>query len=202
MDAVTSLRGRMVPIPASNINTDTITPVRFLKMTGRDTERLAAAVFYDWRFAADGTPVRDFPLNQPQYQGATILIAGDNFGCGSSREKAPWALLAHGFRAIISTSIADIFRSNALKNGLLPVVVDGATHRELLQLVVRDPTAKVAIDLKAQTLRWGIDGEATFPIDAFSKTCLLQGVDQLGYLLRKEETIAEFERSSQGRSSA
>src|SRR5690606_5050064 len=139
-------------------------------------------------YAADGTPKPDFALNRPAAQGARILLAGDNFGCGSSREHAPWALMDYGFRAIISTSFADIFRNNALKNGLLPVIVDAATHRRLLDLAAA-PGAEVTVDLASQTLRLPDGSAATFPIDGFARDCLMEGVDQLGYLLKHKAQI-------------
>ena len=205
MDPVSTVKGRIAPIPAQNIDTDTVTPVRFLKMTVRDEKQLAGALFHDWRFNEDGTLKPDFPLNRPEHQGAKILLAGDNFGCGSSREKAPWAVLAYGFRAVVSTSIADIFRSNSLKNGLLPVIVDPSVHRELFDLVAQDPSAEVAIDLASQKISWhrGDDQKtersATFPIDSFSKKCLLKGVDQLGYLLGFADDIVAFEKTVEKR---
>jgi 3-isopropylmalate/(R)-2-methylmalate dehydratase small subunit len=198
MDPISKIRGRMVPIPENNITTDTITPIRFLKMIQRDNQRLIQALFHDWRFHEDGTLKPDFPMNRPEYQGATILLAGDNFGCGSSRESAPWAVLASGFKAVISTSIADIFRSNSLKNGLIPVIVNAETHKELLDLAMARPQSEIIIDLQEQTISWQHSGEpiksAKFPIDPFSKTCLLRGVDELGYILRFEEEITAFEK--------
>lgn len=150
-------------------------------------------LFADWRYDENGRPRPDFILNQPQTEGAAILLAGDNFGCGSSREHAPWALLDFGFHAIISPGFADIFRNNALKNGLLPVIVDAATHRQLLSLAAEDPATQVTIDLAAQTVTLP-DGRAiTFPIDNFNKACLLQGIDQLGHLLQQADRIAAYE---------
>lgn len=193
MDPVRIIKGPMVPLPHQNVDTDSITPARFLKITNKDQARLAMAFFHDWRFDAEGRPRPDFVLNKPEYQGAPILLAGDNFGTGSSREHAVWATKAFGFRAVVSTSIADIYRNNALKNGLLPVVVDKATHQELFELATRNPKAEVTIDLESQTIRWGAGRCMTFPIDEFSKKCLLQGVDQLGYIRSFEARIAEFE---------
>ena len=194
MDPIKAIRSKLLPLPARDINTDTVTPVRFLKMTGRDTERLKLALFHDWRFGPDGAPKPDFAMNRPEHQGARVLLVGDNFGCGSSREKAPWAVVAHGFQAVISTSIADIFRSNALKNGLLPIIVDAASHQELFDLVAKDPSLEVTIDLEQQTLSWPPGRTVRFPIDPFSRTCLLKGVDELGYLLGHEEAISRYER--------
>src|SRR5512136_1890383 len=146
-----TLTSRVVPLPVNNIDTDQIIPARFLKVT--DKSGLGASLFADWRYNADGSPKPDFCLNQPEHQGAQILLAGDNFGCGSSREHAPWALTGFGFRAVISTSFADIFRNNALKNGLLPIIVDGETLRLLLDQLAEVPAAELTIDLAAQTLR-------------------------------------------------
>ena len=148
-----------------------------------DKAGLGATLFADWRYNDDGSPKPDFVLNQPQAQGAQILLAGDNFGCGSIREHAPWALTGYGFRAVISTSFADIFRNNSLKNGLLPIIVDAETHRMLFDLVEEAPNAELTIDLASQTLTLPGGQVVTFPIDAFSKTCLLNGVDELGYIL-------------------
>ena len=194
MAQFTTLRSRAVVLPANDIDTDQIIPARFLKVT--DKAGLGSSLFADWRYAADGSPKPEFVLNQPRAQDAAILVAGDNFGCGSSREHAPWALTGYGFRAVVSTSFADIFRSNALKNGLLPVVVDPATHAAILELVRREPDAAFAIDLASQTLTLPGGREVAFPVDAFSKSCLLNGVDELGYLLRFEPEIASFEQRS------
>lgn len=192
MAQFTTLTSRIVPLPANDVDTDQIIPARFLKVT--DKNGLGANLFADWRYNADGSPKADFILNRPEAQGAQILLAGDNFGCGSSREHAPWALTGFGFRAVISTSFADIFRNNALKNGLLPVVVDAETHRTLFDLVEEVPQVELTLDLSSQTLSFS-GGSATFPIDPFSKTCLLNGVDELGYILQFEEQIAAFEDS-------
>jgi 3-isopropylmalate/(R)-2-methylmalate dehydratase small subunit len=192
MAQFTTLRSRAVLLPVNDVDTDQIIPARFLKVT--DKAGLGASLFADWRYAADGSPRPDFVLNQPGAKDAAILVAGDNFGCGSSREHAPWALVGYGFRAVVSTSFADIFRSNAIKNGLLPVVVDAATHAAVASLVRGEPSAELAVDLAAQTLTLP-DGRAVgFPVDPFAKTCLLNGVDELGYILRFERDIADFER--------
>jgi 3-isopropylmalate/(R)-2-methylmalate dehydratase small subunit len=193
MNPITSFSSRIVPLPIDNIDTDQIIPARFLKTT--DKSGLGKNLFCDWRYDADGTPRPDFILNQPRAAGAAVLLAGDNFGCGSSREHAPWALLAFGFRAIISTSFADIFRNNCLKNGLLPIVVDAATHAELLEIAASNAAAEVHVDLATQSLRLPSGRTVQFPIDSFSKRCLLDGVDQLGYLLQKEALIAAYERA-------
>jgi 3-isopropylmalate/(R)-2-methylmalate dehydratase small subunit len=188
-----TLTSRVVAMPAENIDTDQIIPARFLKTTSK--VGLGDNLFADWRYDADGTPRPDFPLNRPEAEGAQVLLAGNNFGCGSSREHAPWALTGFGFRAVISTSFADIFRNNALKNGLLPVVVDAETHRQLVSLVEEEPDLQVSIDLESQTLRLPDGRRVTFPLDGFSKVCLLEGVDQLGYLLKHEARVAAFEQA-------
>jgi 3-isopropylmalate/(R)-2-methylmalate dehydratase small subunit len=191
MEPFKTLTTHMIAIPVENIDTDQIIPARFLKTTSK--VGLGQHAFADWRYREDGTPRSDCPLNQPEAQGAQILVAGDNFGCGSSREHAPWALRDFGFRAIVSTSFADIFRNNALKNGLLPVVVDGETLHQLFSLIEEEPDTQISIDLAAQRLRLP-DGRAVpFPIDEFSKTCLLEGIDQLGYLLKHEAQVVAYE---------
>ncbi len=178
---------KTVVIPVDNIDTDQIIPARFLKTISK--EGLGDQLFYDWRYDADGKPKSDFILNRPEAKGAEVLVAGDNFGCGSSREHAPWALLQYGFRAVVSTSFADIFRANALKNGLLPIVVPREMHAELLA----EPGEPVTIDLVAQTLTT-MDGDiAKFPIDEFSKYCLLENVDELGYILQQDAAIKAYE---------
>lgn len=196
MEPIKSFTGKAVALPRDDVDTDQIIPARYLKVT--DKQGLGQVVFYDWRFDAEGHPKPDFALNQPHAAGATILIAGNNFGCGSSREHAPWALQGFGFRAIISTQFADIFRNNALKNGLLPIVVDKETHRQLLELAAEDPELELTIDLATQTLTLPDGRQVQFPIDAFSKECLLNGVDELGYLLMQLEAIEEYERRSAG----
>jgi 3-isopropylmalate/(R)-2-methylmalate dehydratase small subunit len=192
-----TLTSRVVAMPAENIDTDQIIPARFLKTTSK--VGLGDNLFADWRYNADGTPRPDFPINRPEAKGAHILLAGDNFGCGSSREHAPWALTGFGFRAVISTSFADIFRNNALKNGLLPVVVDAATHRQLVSLAEEEPDMQLTIDLKTQTLRLPDGRKVAFPLDGFSKVCLLEGVDQLGYLLKHQARVAAFEQAHPAR---
>jgi len=188
-----TLTSRIIALPVENIDTDQIIPARFLKTTSK--AGLGKSLFADWRYDADGEPKPDFALNQPEAQGAHILLAGDNFGCGSSREHAPWALTDFGFRAVVSTSFADIFRNNALKNGLLPVIVDDETHRQLFSLVEEEPDTQITIDLGTQTLRLPDGRGVTFPLDEFSKTCLLEGIDQLGYLLKHEVGTATYEGS-------
>jgi 3-isopropylmalate/(R)-2-methylmalate dehydratase small subunit len=185
---IRQIRSRTVVLPLTNIDTDQIIPARFLRTTQR--EGLGAGLFADWRVRADGTQDDAFALNRPEAIGCSVLVAGRNFGCGSSREHAPWALLDHGFRAIVSTGIADIFRSNALKNGLLPVVVDEASGRWLLE----HPGAEVLIDLPATTLTLPTGASVAFPIDAFARYCLLNGLDELGFLLERAPQIEAFER--------
>src|SRR5687768_5793587 len=181
MAQFTSVTSRMVPLPMNDVDTDQIIPARFLKVT--DKAGLGANLFADWRYHPDGTPKEDFVLNQPEHQGAKVLLAGDNFGCGSSREHAPWALAGFGFQAVISTSFADIFRSNALKNGLVPIVVSPETHQMLFDLQAELPQAEVTVDLASQTVTLPTGDQVGFPIDGFSKKCLLLGTDELGYLL-------------------
>ena len=192
MEPFESLTSRIIAIPVENIDTDQIIPARFLKTTSK--AGLGQNLFADWRYDPDGTSKPDFALNQPEAQSAQVLFVGDNFGCGSSREHAPWALMDFGFRAVVSTSFADIFSNNALKNGLLPVVVDAETHRQLFSLVEEEPDTQITIDLASQSLRLPDGRRVTFPIDEFSKTCLLEGIDQLGYLLKHEAAIAAYEQ--------
>jgi 3-isopropylmalate/(R)-2-methylmalate dehydratase small subunit len=188
MEPIKILRSRTVVLPTTNIDTDQIIPARFLTTTTR--EGLGENLFADLRYDAQGTPQPDFPLNRAEAQGCQILVAGRNLGCGSSREHAPWALLDYGFRAVISTEIADIFRNNSLKNGLLPVVVDEATNGWLLE----NPGAEVTVDLESTTLTLPNGTSAKFPIEAFSKYCLLNGVDELGFLLGKMGEIKAYEQ--------
>jgi 3-isopropylmalate/(R)-2-methylmalate dehydratase small subunit len=187
MDPITVIRSRTVVMPSSNIDTDQIIPARFLTTTTR--EGLGVSLFADWRYDASGEPRADFVLNQPHAHGCQVLVAGRNIGCGSSREHAPWALLDHGFRAVVSTEIADIFRSNSLKNGLLPVIVDEATHAWL----IANPAAEIEIDLVASVLRLPDGREVVFPVEAFARYCLMHGVDELGYLLGQADAIAAYE---------
>jgi 3-isopropylmalate/(R)-2-methylmalate dehydratase small subunit len=176
-----SLAARAVVLPVDDVDTDQIIPARFLKTTNK--AGLGASLFSDWRYDDKGDPRPEFALNQPDAEGAHVLVAGRNFGCGSSREHAVWALAGWGVRAVIALSFADIFRNNALKNGLLPVEVDAKFHQALLASRAREPSVVVAIDLEAQRVRLPDGTQATFPIDPFAKRCLLQGVDELGYLL-------------------
>jgi 3-isopropylmalate/(R)-2-methylmalate dehydratase small subunit len=191
MEPIKTFTGKVAALPINDIDTDQIIPARFLKVT--DKAGLGANLFCDWRYNADGTPNPDFVLNRPEHQGAAVLVGGHNFGCGSSREHAPWALIGAGFRAVISTYFADIFKGNSLKNGLLPIVVDAETHRQLISLVEEDPDTQVTIDLAAQTLTLPDGRSVIFPIDGFSKYCLLNGVDQLGFLQSLDEAIAAYE---------
>jgi 3-isopropylmalate/(R)-2-methylmalate dehydratase small subunit len=191
MEKFTQLTGHVVAIPTVNIDTDQIIPARFLK--GTDKEGLGDNLFSDWRYHPDGSPKADFILNNPQGKRAKILLAGDNFGCGSSREHAPWAIMGYGFRAVISTSFADIFRNNSLKLGLLPIVVDEATHWQLMSLIEEDPDTQLSIDLAGQALTLPDGRQVQFPIDNFSKTCILNGVDQLGYLQSKAAAVQAYE---------
>jgi 3-isopropylmalate/(R)-2-methylmalate dehydratase small subunit len=186
------IHSAVVPFPIDNIDTDQIIPARFLKTISRDG--LGDQLFYDWRYESDGSPKADFILNTPAARAKQILLAGDNFGCGSSREHAPWALTQYGFRAVISTSFADIFRNNALKNGLLPIVVSREVHAALFAAVDKP----VQVDLATQKLTLADGSAVEFPIDGFSKTCLLEGIDELGFLLKHESDIARFEAQRHG----
>jgi len=188
MEPFTTFTSRTVVLPATNIDTDQIIPARFLTTTTR--VGLGAHLFEDWRYDERGATRADFVLNRPESAGCRILAAGRNFGCGSSREHAPWALLDYGFRAVVSTEIADIFRSNSLKNGLLPIIVDDPTSAWLLA----HPGAELTIDLAAATLALPNGTRVSFPIEAFAQHCLLNGVDQLGYLLSRSREIEAFER--------
>ena len=191
MKPFTNFSSRMAPLAINNIDTDQIIPARFLKTTTK--QGLDQQLFCDWRYDAQGNPNPDFILNQPRARGAQVLLAGDNFGCGSSREHAPWALTQFGFRAVVSTSFADIFKQNSLKNSLLPIVVPPDVQAELFAAVASDPDAVVKIDLANQTLTTPGGRKVEFPIDAFSKHCLLEGVDELGYILQHEAHIAAYE---------
>jgi 3-isopropylmalate/(R)-2-methylmalate dehydratase small subunit len=189
MQPIRTFSSRTVVLPYTNIDTDQIIPARFLTTTTK--EGLGKQAFADWRYDATGAPKADFLLNRPEAAGCTILVAGRNFGCGSSREHAPWALLDYGFRAVVSTEIADIFRSNSLKNGLLPIAVDEKTHAWLLA----NPGACVAVDLQAGTLTLPDGAAVEFPIEAFARYCLLNGVDELGFLLQQADAIKRYEQT-------
>ena len=199
MNPFTQLDGLVAPLDRANVDTDAIIPKQFLKSIKRSG--FGPNAFDEWRYLDVGQPGADnskrplnpdFVLNQARYQGAQILLTRDNFGCGSSREHAPWALADYGFRAVIAGSFADIFRQNALKNGLLPIIVDAPTHQKLLAMIAANPATELTLDLAAQTLSFP-GGSVTFPIDPFNKTCLLDGVDELGYILGFEKDIAAFE---------
>jgi 3-isopropylmalate/(R)-2-methylmalate dehydratase small subunit len=196
MTKFTTFESRLVPLPVDNIDTDQIIPARFLKTISKDG--LGDQLFNDWRYDAAGAPKPDFILNTPAGKGAQILLVGDNFGCGSSREHAPWALLQFGFCAVVSTSFADIFRQNSLKNSLLPVIVPKEVQAELFALVAKDPNAKVQVDLANQKLTLPGGRQIDFPVDPFSKHCLLEGTDELGYILAQQSAIAAFESKRQG----
>jgi 3-isopropylmalate/(R)-2-methylmalate dehydratase small subunit len=190
MEPIRQIRSRTVVLPFTNIDTDQIIPARFLRTTTR--EGLGRQLFADWRYGPDGAIKPEFALNRPDAAGCAVLVAGRNFGCGSSREHAPWALLDYGFRAVISTEIADIFRSNSLKNGLLPIEVDEATGRWLLE----HPGAEVAIDLDSTTLRLPDGRLVEFPVEGFARYCLLNGVDELGFLIARQSEIAAYEQGA------
>lgn len=188
-----SFTSRVIPFPAENVDTDQIIPARFLKTT--DRWGLSEALFNDWRFDDDGSPKPEFVLNRREMQGRRILLSGDNFGCGSSREHAPWALTAWGIRAILSTSFADIFRNNALKNGLLPIVVEAEKHRQLFELFATNPDVELTVDLEAQVVHLPGDEDLPFDVDPFAKRMLLEGTDEIGYLIGREAAIAAYEAS-------
>ena len=189
MQAINKLSSRTVVLPATDVDTDQIIPARFLTTTTR--EGLGSKLFFDWRFNADGAENPQFVLNDATTDGCEILIAGRNFGCGSSREHAPWALLDYGIRAVVSTEIADIFRSNSLKNGLLPIVVDETSHA----LLLANPGCEVTIDVSASTISLPDGSEVNYPIDEFARHCLLEGVDQLGFLRQHSAEIENFEET-------
>jgi 3-isopropylmalate/(R)-2-methylmalate dehydratase small subunit len=194
MNPITTFKGTSVGIPIANVDTDQITPARFLKGTEK---KLAKAFFADWRFNADGSPKADFPLNKPGAQGASILVAGDNYGCGSSREHAPWAMYDYGIRAVISTSIADIHKNNCLKNGIIPIFVDKPTHVEAL--AAGEKNLEFEVDLPNRTLTLPSGKKVQFPIDPFAQRCLVQGVDELGYLQSFGEKVKAYELARERR---
>jgi 3-isopropylmalate/(R)-2-methylmalate dehydratase small subunit len=189
MEPIKTFTSKTVVLPTENIDTDQIIPARFLKATSKNG--LGDKLFSDWRFAADGSVKLEFPLNRPEAKGARVLVAGDNFGCGSSREHAPWALYDYGFRAVISTSIADIFKNNSLKNGLLPIAIDGAMYAKL----VATPGVEITVSLEAQTVTLADGTSAKFSVDPFSRYCLLNGIDELQFLVSQETDIKRFEDS-------
>ncbi len=192
MNPIKQISSRTVVLPLVDIDTDQIIPARYLRTTVR--EGLGEHLFTDWRFTSDGAVNEDFVLNRPETRGAQILVAGRNFGCGSSREHAPWALLDYGFRAVISTEIADIFRNNSLKNGLLPVIVPTEIHGWLLD----HPGAELTLDVAARSLTLPDGRVVDFPLENFSRYCLLDGVDELGFLLKHQEAITQFEHRAAG----
>lgn len=191
MEKFTAVSGTMISIPTENIDTDQIIPARFLKVI--DKNGLGDNLFSDWRYNADGSPKPDFILNTEQGKKAKFLVGGDNFGCGSSREHAPWSIMAYGFRAVVSTSFADIFRNNSLKLGLVPIIVDKETHYQLQSLIEEEPDTQVTIDLENQTLTLPDGRAVSFPIDSFSKNCILQGMNQLGYLQSQAAAVEAYE---------
>jgi 3-isopropylmalate/(R)-2-methylmalate dehydratase small subunit len=194
----TTFTSRVIPLPAENVDTDQIVPARYLKVT--DKAGLADALFHDWRFEPDGRRREPpFVLDRPEMAGRRILLAGHNFGAGSSREHAPWALAAWGIRAILSTGFADIFRSNCLKNAVLPIVVEAERHRELFSLVAAEPDAELTVDLEAQAVHLPGDEDLPFEVDPFARVMLLQGTDELGYLLARTSQIEAWEARHPGR---
>ena len=193
MQPLVKITSRVVALPLDDIDTDQIIPARFLKVT--DKADLAANLFADWRYDSNGQPKPDFVLNQPESKGASILFAGNNFGCGSSREHAPWALTGSGFRVVVATSFGDIFRNNSLKNGLLPLKVDADAHQKMSRQLQDDPQVEWTVDLQAQTLEILGGIVVQFDIDPFSKTCLLQGKDQLAYLMSFKNEVEDYEIS-------
>ncbi len=196
MKPFTKLSSHMVPLPFNDVDTDQIIPARYLKVTTK--EGLAEGCFAGWRYSSNGDLQPDFALNQPACLGAQVLLAGDNFGTGSSREHAAWALLSWGFKAVLSTSFADIFQNNAYKNGLLPVTLDQQTHQQLFSLVEEEPETKITIDLENQHIILPDGRKIDFNIDPFNKTCLLEGMDQLGFLLKHEPDITAYEQQMAG----
>jgi 3-isopropylmalate/(R)-2-methylmalate dehydratase small subunit len=197
MEPIKTFTSQIVVLPVENVDTDQIIPARYLRTINK--AGLGDALFADWRYNADGSPKEDFVLNQPEAREAQVLIAGNNFGCGSSREHAPWALQGYGFKAVISTYFADIFRNNSLKNGLLPIQVDSETYYQLVSLCEEDPTTTVTVDLASQHLILPGGQSVSFPIEPFAKHCLLNGVDEMGFLIGEEDSIAAYEASHPAR---
>jgi 3-isopropylmalate/(R)-2-methylmalate dehydratase small subunit len=191
MDKFTTLTGVAAPLPITNIDTDMIIPKQFLKTIKRTG--LGKSLFFEMRYGEDGTPNPDFVLNQPSWQNAQILVAGDNFGCGSSREHAPWALLDFGIRCVISTSFADIFYNNCFKNGILPIKLPQQDVDKLMEDARRGANATVTVDLEAQEIRGPDGGVIKFDIDPFRKHCLLNGLDDIGLTLEKQDAITTYE---------
>ena len=189
MEKITQLTSKTIVLAIDDVDTDQIVPARFLTTTQR--EGIGVALFIDWRIDKNGNEIADFPLNAPEAKERQILVAGRNFGCGSSREHAPWAIYDFGIRAVISSEIADIFANNSLNNGLLPVVVDNDTHQWLLD----NPGAEVTVDLEAQEVRLPDGKVVSFPIDTFARHCILEGIDQTGFLLKNLPNIEAFENN-------
>ena len=196
MEPFVTLHSTGVVLPLENVDTDQIIPARFLKTT--DRLGLGTNLFADWRYDASGAPRPEFVLNRPEATSAQLLVAGKNFGCGSSREHAPWALLGYGFRAVVSSEFADIFRNNALGNGLLPVALPESVVERISSLIAREPTASFTINLETQTFALPSGERFDFTVDPFARHCMLEGVDQLGYLANKEPEIAAYERTRAG----
>ncbi len=196
MEPFVTLHSTGVVLPLENVDTDQIIPARFLKTT--DRLGLGNNLFADWRYDASGAPKPDFVLNRPEAKTAQLLVAGKNFGCGSSREHAPWALLGYGFRAVVSSAFADIFRNNALGNGLLPIALDERVVERIGALIASAPQTRFTIDLDARTFALPSGERFEFPVDPFARQCMLEGVDQLGYLAQKEPEIAAYERTRAG----
>ncbi len=201
-EPLTAFTSRVIPLPAENVDTDQVIPARYLKTT--EKSGLADGLFFNWRYLPDGSPRPDFVLNRPEMAGRAILLAGANFGPGSSREHAPWALLSWGIRAVISTGFADIFRANSLKNGLLPIDVSPARHAALFELVAADPDAELTVDLQAQEVRvhpttGGADDSFGFEIDPFARRMLLEGTDEIGYVLARLPAIEAWEAANPAR---
>jgi len=193
----TTFSSRLIPLPAENVDTDQIIPARFLKTT--EKSGLASALFNDWRYLPDGSPNPDFVLNKPEMQGRQVLLVGDNFGAGSSREHAPWALTAWGIKAIISTSYADIFQNNSMKNGLLPIVVDSATHQRITQMLDADPDAGVTVDLSELGLMLPDGSTVDFVVDPFARQMMLAGTDEIGWVMQRSDAILAWEAIHPGR---
>jgi 3-isopropylmalate/(R)-2-methylmalate dehydratase small subunit len=197
MEPFRAFSSKVVALLVDNVDTDQIIPARFLKTT--DKAGLGDALLTDWRYHADGTPRADFVLNRPGMQGRRIMLAGDNFGAGSSREHAPWALVAYGFRAVLSTSFADIFRSNSLKNGLLPIELPPEVHERMVALLEADPDAELTVDLERCTVTLPDGATVSFQVDPFSRRMLLEGTDELGFLLSHSEAVAAYEAAHPAR---
>ena len=197
-DRFATFTSAVIPLPRENVDTDQVVPARYLKVT--DKTGLADALFHDWRFEEDGS-LREprFVLDRPEMAGRRILLVGDNFGAGSSREHAPWALTSWGIRAILSTGFADIFRNNALKNGLLPIVLDPETHRALFAMLAGEPDLELTVDLEKQLLHLPGDQDVPFDVDPFAKVMLLAGTDEIGYLLSRLPDIEAWEKAHPAR---